>query len=268
MFIASSVSPQKINPSALVFVVNEDDELLVYSDREFDCFPKLNELDSKLHGLTMMHYLGTFNGLDCVLYKCSSFFIAGEGFEFLDLRSLLRKIDPDHWFLAGYAKQIYDWDKNFRFCGACASETVTVPGERAKQCENCGLVNYPRISPAMIVLVKKGNEVLLARGKNFRLPFYSLLAGFFEPGESLEDCVKREVFEEVGIEVDNIKYIESQSWPLPNSLMFGCFADYKSGEIKIDENEIADAQWFSKDKMPEIPPSISISRKLIDHYLE
>lgn len=268
MFTASCVMPMETKPSTLAFVVNEDDEMLVYSDKTVDCFPTLSDLEPKMHGLTVMHYLGTFNGVDCILYKCSNFFIAGDNLEFKDLRTLLRSIDPEHWFLAGYAKQIFDWDRDHHFCGRCATETVYISGERSRKCDECGLINYPRISPAMIVLVKKGNQILLAKNKMSRFGFYSLLAGFFEPGESLEDCVRREVREEVGLEVKNIQYFQSQAWPLPNSLMFGCFADYDSGDIKIDEKELSDAQWFDIDNMPEIPPSISISRKLIDEFLK
>jgi NAD+ diphosphatase len=128
------------------------------------------------------------------------------------------------------------------------------------------LVNYPRLSPAIIVAVLKNNQILLARNKRFKLPFYSVLAGFVEPGETLEECVQREIREEVGIMTKNIRYFGSQPWPFPNSLMIAFVADYADGEITIDGSEIIDAAWFSKGELPQIPPTISIARQLIDWF--
>jgi NAD+ diphosphatase len=130
------------------------------------------------------------------------------------------------------------------------------------------LVNYPRLSPAIIVAVLKNKQVLLARNKRFKLPFYSVLAGFVEPGETIEECVQREIREEVGITVKNIRYFGSQPWPFPNSLMIAFVADYADGEITIDGSEIIDAAWFSKDDLPQIPPTISIARQLIDWFVD
>jgi NAD+ diphosphatase len=140
-------------------------------------------------------------------------------------------------------------------------------GERAKKCPLCGLVNYPRIAPAVIVLVTRGDEVLLARANNFPAAFYSTLAGFVEPGETLEEAVRREVGEEVGITLDNIKYFGSQPWPYPHSLMIGFTADYAGGDIQVDGRELSDAAWFTRDNMPQIPPKLSIARSLIESYL-
>ena len=136
--------------------------------------------------------------------------------------------------------------------------------ERAKECPKCGLLNYPRISPAIIVAVLKGNQILLARSRRFPGGFYSVLAGYVEPGETLEECVRREVFEEVGIEVKNIRYFGSQPWPFPDSQMIAFTAEYLSGDIKPDESEIVDAGWFLPENLPEIPGKISIARSLLE----
>ncbi len=135
------------------------------------------------------------------------------------------------------------------------------------RCPACGLVAYPRLAPAMITLVTRGDEALLARGVQFRAPMYSCLAGFVEPGESLEQAVVREVREEVGVEVGNVSYQASQPWPFPHSLMIGFRAEWTGGDIVIDPTEIVDAQWFRRDELPPIPPRISIARRLIDDWV-
>ena len=146
--------------------------------------------------------------------------------------------------------------------------TADKQDERAKICQQCGLVNYPRVSPAIIVAVIKDDQILLARSGRFPGGFFSVLAGFVEPGESLEACVKREVFEETGIAVQNIRYFGSQPWPFPDSLMVGFTAEYAGGDIQIDGREIVAADWYSRDNLPNIPPGISIARQLIDWFAE
>jgi NAD+ diphosphatase len=189
------------------------------------------------------------------------FFVAG-------LRDLFGGVSEDVFGYAGRATQIIDWAKTHRFCGRCGAPTERVPGERCMRCPSCGHLAYPRITPAIIVLVRRGDEALLARGARFPLPFYSTLAGFSEVGESLEETLAREVREEVGIEVKNIRYFGSQPWPFPNSLMVGFLAEWASGEIQIDGKEILDAHWYGADALPAIPPKISIARRLIDAWLE
>lgn len=184
------------------------------------------------------------------------------------MRALYGKLPDDLFLLAGRAAQIIEWDRTHQFCGRCGAPTQYAQGERAKRCPMCGLVSFPRLSPAIIVLVERGDEVLLAQGANFVGGFYSTLAGFVEPGESLEEAVHREINEEVGIEVKNVCYFGSQPWPFPHSLMIGFTAEYASGEIEIDPKEIADAQWFTIDNLPKVPQKLSIARKLIDSYVE
>ena len=186
------------------------------------------------------------------------------GYVFKGLRTLWGRIEEDTLAVAGRALQIADWARNHRFCGTCGKPMAAVPGERAMKCE-CGHTAYPRIAPAMMVLVKKGDAILLAR--NIAVPAggrMSALAGFLEPGESVEDAVHREVYEEVGLFVKDLRYFGSQSWPFPGSLMIAFTAEYSSGEIRCDPNEIAEARWFGPgDKLPELSPPQSISRALI-----
>ena len=160
------------------------------------------------------------------------------------------------------------WNQHHRFCGKCGHLTEYKTDERARACPQCGLINYPRLSPAIIVAVLRDNRILLAHSQRFPAKFYSVLAGFVEPGESLEECVKREILEEVGISVKNIRYFGSQPWPFPDSLMIGFTAEYAGGEIKVDPVEILDAGWFSADNLPPIPPKLSIARHLIDWFTE
>jgi NAD+ diphosphatase len=188
------------------------------------------------------------------------------GMSFNNLRQLLGLI-PNHLFLlAGKAYQILHWDRTHQYCGCCGAQTENKTDERAKICNSCGYINYPRISPAVIVAVTKGSEILLAQGIRFKGGFYSVLAGFVEPGETFEECVQREIEEEVGIKVKNIKYFASQPWPFPDSLMVGFTAEYASGQIIIDKKEICDANWFTVDSLPSIPQIGTIARHLIDWF--
>jgi NAD+ diphosphatase len=157
-----------------------------------------------------------------------------------------------------------DWDRTHQFCGACGTPTAPKPNERARQCPSCGLTQYPRIAPAVMALVRRGDELLLARSPHFVPGMHSALAGFVEPGESLEQCLRREVREEVGIEVTNLTYFSSQPWPFPHSLMIAFNCDYAAGELKPDPSEIEAAAWFALDHLPILPNKISIARRLID----
>jgi ADP-ribose pyrophosphatase YjhB (NUDIX family)/predicted DNA-binding WGR domain protein len=159
-------------------------------------------------------------------------------------------------------------EKDTSSSNVCGASTIKKADEHAKVCPVCGHISYPRLSPAIIAAITKGDKLLLARNKNFAPGVYSVLAGFVEAGETLEECVKREIREEAGIEIKNIKYFGSQSWPFPNSYMLAFTAEHESGEIKIGEDEIADAGWFGADEIPKVPGSLSISRKLIDWFIE
>ncbi len=184
------------------------------------------------------------------------------------LRALFQLAGPETFALAGRATQLLDWQANHRFCGKCGTPTAMKTGELAMQCPACGLLAYPRISPAVMVLVRDGDKLLLGRSPHFKPGVFSALAGFVEPGETLEECAAREVREEVGIEIANLRYFHSQPWPFPNSLMVAFFADYAGGTITPDPTEIEAAAWFTRDGLPILPEPISISRRLIDAALQ
>lgn len=183
------------------------------------------------------------------------------------LRAIFQLAGSETFALAGRATQLLDWQNHHRFCGQCGTPTVKKVDELSMQCPSCGLLAYPRISPAVMVLVRDGDKLLLARSPHFKPGVFSALAGFVEPGETLEECAVREVREEVGIAITNLRYFHSQPWPFPNSLMVAFFADYAGGTITPDPNEIEAADWFSPDALPVLPEPISISRRLIDAAL-
>ncbi len=189
---------------------------------------------------------------------------APQGFRFTRLRPLFGAMDEAVLSVAGRAYQIANWARTHRFCGACATPTVHVDGERCVKCPACALVAYPRISPAMMVLVKRGDAILLALHRNSPAKFFTALAGFVEAGESVEEAIHREVFEEVGLRVNTLQYFASQPWPFPHSLMIAYTAEYAGGDIRVDESEIAEARWFGPgDSLPIIPFSLSIASSLI-----
>lgn len=180
---------------------------------------------------------------------------------------MLSDNDPALFRMLSYAAQIATWANHHRFCGSCGASMSQRSGERAMQCEACGIHQYPRISPSMIVLVHRGDEVLLARSPRFAPGVFSTLAGFVEPGESVEQCVEREVFEEVGVAIHPPRYVCSQGWPFPHSLMLGFHAEYAGGDIVLQPEEIEDARWFSIRELPPMPPRRSIARYLIELYV-
>ena len=184
------------------------------------------------------------------------------------LMGLWGQVDDVTFTVAGRAVQLIEWARTHRFCGRCGAPTEAADGERAFRCPQCGLLAFPRLAPAIITLVERSDgHALLARGRTFPIPMYSCLAGFVEPGETLEEAVHREVYEEVGVRLANVRYWASQPWPFPHSLMLGFNAEWVGGDIVIDETEIVDAQWFSPADLPALPPGISIARRLIDDWL-
>ncbi|WP_414584133.1 NAD(+) diphosphatase [Scytonema sp. PCC 10023] len=242
-------------------------KLLVRAEGKVSEIPKLITLAEIGLEPVRTQFLGTLDGQPCYSAELPTDVIAPDGMTLQGLRELYGTLDEDLYALCGRAIQIVEWDRTHQYCGHCATPTTQLSHERAKRCPNCGLVNYPRLSPAIIVLVSRGEELLLARAPRFPPGMYSVLAGFVEPGESLEETVVREVREEVGIEVKDIRYFGSQPWPFPNSLMIGFTATYASGDIVIEPQELVEAGWFSKHNLPQIPPKLSIARKLIDSFV-
>jgi len=193
--------------------------------------------------------------------------LAPEGWEWLPLRTVIRELPEALWAPAAKAMAFANWRSATRFCGVCGSPTRDKEDELARQCSACGQLFFPRISPAILAVVRKDGRLLLARNARSTTGFWSLIAGFVEPGETFEDCVRREVMEEVGIEVEVDGYLGSQPWPFPDQLMLGFAARWKAGELKPDGDEIAEAGWFGPTDHPPIPGQGSLSRRLIDGAL-
>ncbi len=213
-----------------------------------------------------LHPVGLLAGRYCQTAWADSE-AAPPGYAFTSLRALLGVMDADLVGVAARAAQIAEWARTHRYCGACAAPMALVAGQRCFGCPACGMVAYPRISPAMMVLIRKGDQVLLALHAAAASKRFTPLAGFLEAGETIEEAVHREVFEEVGLRVHNLRYFGSQSWPFPHSLMIAFSADYLDGEIRVDPSEIAEARWFGPgDEWPERVPHISVSSLLVDAH--
>jgi NAD+ diphosphatase len=228
---------------------------------EAPAFPPVTALGAVEPGV--WHYLGRLRAAHCWAVRFDAD-APPAGFEFRGLRSLFSQVPDDLLAVAGRALQIVEWDDTHRYCGRCGTAMRARVEERAKECPSCAHVAYPRVAPAMMVLVRRGAQLLLARAPRFPGAMYSALAGFVEPGESIEECIRREVREEVGVEVEGMRYFASQPWPFPHSLMIAFTAKYAGGELRPDPAEIADAQWFDLDRLPQLPVRISIARRLID----
>jgi NAD+ diphosphatase len=265
-FIPDFKPPSREPASALWFIFDRG-KLLIKSEKDICSIPETPDLEKINTEIIRRQYLGTLEGRACFAAELSGDCPEGTGLTFTDLRMLFGAIEEKFIWIAGRANQLVDWNQSHQFCGRCGKRNEDKTDERAKYCPHCGLTNYPRLSPAVIVAVLKKDRILLGRNKRFRLPFYSVLAGFVEPGEKLEECVRREIREEVGIRVKNIRYFGSQPWPFPNSLMIAFVAEHAGGKISVDGTELVDAAWFAKDDLPQIPPRISIARQLIDLFI-
>lgn len=210
--------------------------------------------------------LGALRGVPCVACSIDEGTALPEGFSALGLRALFSEIDADSHAVAGYAFEMVYWQRASLFCAFCGGSTEQVASEWSKRCTRCGHVAYPHVSPCVIVLIHDGDRVLLTHKPGWG-PMNSVIAGFVEPGESLEECLAREVREEVGAEVDEIRYFGSQPWPFPHQLMVGFFARYRGGELRIDTNELDAAAWFHVDDLPPLPGRLSIARQLLDTWI-
>jgi NAD+ diphosphatase len=267
-FIKEISEPQAKNGKSLWFAFRDDHLLVESKDKDRLSIPVLENLEELKINPLRTHYLGRYGGYCCYAAEVAKGIKSPSSMFFHHLWGLYDFMAFDLFRIAGYAFHLMKWEQTSQYCGRCGTKTNNLETERAKICENCNLISYPRISPAVITAVIKDNKILLARAKRFKRDMYSILAGFVEPGETLEECVKREIKEEVNIEVENIRYFGSQPWPFPDSLMIGFTADYKSGEIASDGEEILHADWFSPDNLPNIPGKLSIARELIDWFCE
>ena len=259
--------PAADSEDALWFVFH-DGRLLIRTGLDAQLIPRSRDLAKFNISPIRKQYLGRLEGRPCYTAELEHNCYVADGFGFEELRRLFGRLEEDLVWVAGRANQLMDWNQSHQFCGRCGHATEDKQDERAKMCPTCNLTNYPRVSPAIIVAVIKNNQILLGRNRRFKGGFFSVLAGFAEPGESLEECVAREVDEEVGIAVKNVRYFGSQPWPFPNSLMVGFTAEYAGGRINVDKSEIIEAAWFTAQNLPPIPPKISIARQLIDWFAQ
>lgn len=262
-FVPAHTPSAALAGDAHAFAFRGDQVLALAPDPETLILPRHDELAAA--GVSgNAHFLGMLGTRACAAIDLPDDAPEPAGMRYVGLRALFFKVPDELLALAARAFQIVDFERNHRFCGHCGVRLRARSHERAKECPSCGLVAYPRISPAMMVLVTRGRELLLARAHRFAPGMFSALAGFVEPGETIEDCVRREVHEEVGVDVTDITYFASQSWAFPHSLMIAFTASYAGGEIRLEDEEIADARWFPVDALPKLPMSVSIARRLID----
>ncbi len=246
-----------------------NDSVLLEKKDETYQLPDFFESPSWLDEYQMTHPLGTYNDIPMEVVEVNGPETLPDPYVWLPLRPALETLYPHAFNLLARAHQVLSWDKNHRFCGRCGIPTQLNGGGFEKHCPSCHLSFYPRISPSIIVLIRKGDQILLARNANFLPNVYALIAGFVEAGERLEDAVHREVYEEVGLQVKNIRYFDSQPWPFPDSLMIAFTADYAGGEIELRDGELEAAGWYNVDNFPGLPSSaISVSRKLIDSFVQ
>lgn len=258
-------APEHPAPDALVFAFHER-KLLVTETMEVPTYTQAVMAGCEF---VRTQFLGQHGNTPCYSAQLDPRTAQAPGMLAMDLRSLYGKLNPEHHAIAGRGVQIAEWDRTHQFCGACGAATVLSSKDRSRSCPQCRIPMYPRLAPAMIVAVEKGNQILLARSAHFPPEIFSVLAGFIEPGESAEEAVIREVWEETRVVVEDVRYFDSQPWPFPNSLMLGFTAEYKSGEIDTShDDEVEAAGWFSPDAMPKtFPGRISISQWLLHDFL-
>ena len=265
-FVPGHIPPGKPDEASILFCFWRR-ELLVTSGH---VLPSVSIIDS--HGIEAVRtqYLGKLGGRPCFSAELADDFKPPEAFVTRDLRMLFGSLDELTHALAGRAVQIVEWDRSHQYCGACGRPTELSTTDRSRKCPDCEIPLYPRLSPAMIVSVERGDEILLGRSNNFPPGIFSLLAGFVEPGESAEEAVIREVFEETRIVVHNVRYFGSQAWPFPNSLMLGFTADYLSGEVDTShDQDMESADFFQVNDLPNtFPGKISISQWLLHDFIE
>lgn len=274
-FISSLSHPESDQAPGYWFIF-QGDRLLVHQTNDRVAVPLLTAHERPAVPLVRQLYLGFIEETDGTRVHCYAAeadpHVALPADMLADgLRQLYGPLGEEMFGLAGRAIQLLAWDRTHRFCGQCGAETEPVLHERARRCPRCGLVFYPRLSPAIIIavvrLAAEGPRLLLVHNHRFPAGRYSVIAGYVEPGETLEECARREVYEEAGIQIQNIRYFGSQPWPFPNSLMIAFTAEYAGGELTPGRDEIGDAGWFAPDALPDLPPKMSIARRLIDWFV-
>ena len=239
---------------AYYFIFNDERELFLTENERIPTSFEDIDIDFKL-------YIGKFRNKDAFVINAKT------NASFYPLHEVYN-ISKDIYLIASKAVLVRDWYISHQFCGRCGTKTILDEKDMMLKCPSCGQMHYPRIAPAIIVAIRKDDELLMAKHSYHDNIRYALIAGFVEPGESIEDAVHREVAEEIGIKIKNLQYKNSQSWPFPNSLMLGFEAEYESGDIKVDGDEILIAKWFKKDEIIRYSSDISISDWLIQRFID
>lgn len=249
------------------FVFHNDELLLEKKENGTFAIPCGEMPPIAIEEKTTVHHITTLEGRVCKAFSVSHPIEETELYIPVGLRASYECLPLTHYQAAGKAHEILHWDNNSKFCSACGTPMVQKE-DIMKRCPNCGREVYPAISTAILALVRKGDSILLVHAHNFKGRFNSLVAGFLETGETLEECVAREVKEETGLDVKNITYFGNQPWPFPSGLMVGFIADYAGGEIKLQEEELSSGAFYTRDNLPELPRKLSLARKMIDWWLE
>lgn len=249
------------------FVFCKGDLLLEKTSDGRYTIPYQEEAPTPLKEWTNVHTITPFGDDDVRTYTIDGPVTDNPRYEMCGLRATYNKLPHELYQIAGKCQEILYWDANTRFCGVCGGP-MKMNTEISKRCTHCGKEIWPLLATAIIVLIHREDKVLLVHARNFRGKFFGLVAGFVETGETLEEAVVREVHEEVGIKIKNIRYFASQPWPYPCGLMVGFTADYVSGELHLQRSELDDAGWFDRDHLPPVPDKMSIARQLIDSWLE
>ncbi len=262
-FKSIKMSPESGDTCLLVFSSSERQIVVDSQGSPFlDSFPALHDTESLI--------IGNLDGRECRCMSISGETELPEGYQWEEFRNLYRSFKDERQFPLGRARVLLEWRRTHRYCGACGSEMELSETEHASRCPGCGELRYPVIAPAVIIRITRGEEILLAHNANFPEGFFSHIAGFVDAGENLEQAVRREVMEEVSLEVENIRYYDSQSWPMPHSLMLAFTAECKdpAAEPCPDGVEIAEAGWFTRETMPEIPDTGSIAGKMLADWIQ
>lgn len=251
------------------FVFCKDDLMIEHQADGTYTIPCQEEPPTEIKPWTTVLNITPLDGIEVKAYSIDTPIIqhpTSVTYEMCPLRQSYYKLRYPLYLKAGKCAELLYWDRNTKFCGVCGGQ-MHFHTDISKRCEMCGKEVWPQLATAIIVLIRRGDEVLLARGRNFRSDFYGLIAGFVETGETLEEAVKREVMEETGLTIKNIRYFDSQPWPYPSGLMVGFTADYESGEIHVQREELTKAGWFNRTNLPKLPEKLSIARRLIDNWL-
>jgi NAD+ diphosphatase len=256
-------APQRI----LCFAFSRERVLVIEPGHDLQ-IPTRGDLET--HGIHMVaeHFLGVLDDAACFAVELPDAIAVPAGWRLLGVRALLGRLEAELLEIAGLAHHIQHWNRRYRVCPTCGAALEPKAGERAKRCAACEADFFPLVSPCTIVLVHDGPRIVMTRAPHFPPGMYGLVAGFVEPGETLEACAIREVREETNLDVTDVEYFGSQPWPFPHQIMVGFFARATGGELVVDRNELEDARWFHRDELPFLPPPVSIARALIDAWLE